>query len=218
MADIKAYRPESSSLSEGQVLHCPYDFAGARLVVREMADQLSLALVAKKQVCDQMVLTIGYDIENLSDDGRRSRYRGATTTDFYGREVPKHAHGSINLDGPTSSTRAITEAVMALYDRIVDPQLLVRRMYVVANHVVDEAEARRAHDEANVQLDMFTDYEAERRRQAESDAARERERRQQEVVLAIKDKYGKNAILRGMNLEEGATARTRNDQIGGHRA
>ena len=218
IADIQAYRPESTSLSEGQVLHEPYPFDKAKLVVREMTDQLVLSMVAKKLVCDQMVLTIGYDIENLSDASRRARYRGAVTTDFYGREVPRHAHGSIRLDGFTSSTRQITEAVMALFDRIVDRNLLVRRMVVAANHTVDEAAARASRAQESVQLDMFTDYEAEQQRQAEAEAARARERKQQEVVLAIKEKYGKNAILRGTDFEEGATARQRNEQIGGHRA
>ena len=138
--------------------------------------------------------------------------------DFYGREVPRHVHGSINLGEPTSSTRRITEAVMELYDRIVDRELLVRRMFVVANHTVSEAAARQARAQQNVQLDMFTDYAAEARREAAAESAREKERRQQETVLAIRDKYGKNAILKGMNLEEGATARDRNAQIGGHRA
>ncbi|MBQ6373799.1 MAG: DNA methylase [Clostridia bacterium] len=218
IADIKAYRPESSSLSEGQVLQQPYPADKARLVVREMTDQLALAMVAKKLVCDQVVLTVCYDAVNLQGGDGRPRYRGATMTDFYGREVPQHAHGSENLPAPTSSSRQITGAMLALFDRIVDPALLVRRIYVVANHVIDEDEAARRQQSAAVQLDMFTDYAAEERRQAEADAQRAKERRQQEVVLAIKDKYGKNAILRGMDLEEGATARLRNDQIGGHKA
>ena len=218
IAEIRAYRPESNSLSSGQVLHKPYPFEKARLVVREMTDLLALDLVAKKLVTDQMVLTVCYDIENLSDPARRARFHGEVAVDFYGREVPRHVHGSINLGEPTSSTRRITEAVMELYDRIVDRELLVRRMFVVANHTVSEAAARQARARQNVQLDMFTDYAAEARREAAAESAREKERRQQETVLAIRDKYGKNAILKGMNLEEGATARDRNAQIGGHRA
>ena len=218
IADIKAYRPESSSLSSGQVLHKPYPFDKAKLVVREMADLLALDLVSKRLVTDQMVLTVGYDVENLADPGRRARYTGPVTIDYYGRRVPKHAHGSANLGGYTSSSRRIIEAVMALFDRVVDRDLLVRRMYVVANHTMDEDRARAETARQSVQLDMFTDYAAEAEKQAAAEAARARERRQQEVVLAIKDKYGKNAILKGMNLEEGATAKDRNAQIGGHKA
>ncbi len=218
IADIKAYRPRSNSVSSGQVLHQPYAFEKAKLVAREMTDLLVLDLVSKKLVTDQMVLTVGYDVENLTDPERRSGYRGPVTVDFYGREVPKHAHGSVNLGGYTSSTRRIIDAVMQLFDRVVDRNLLVRRMYIVANHTVDEAAARAEAAERDVQLDMFTDYAAEAERQAAAEADRARERRQQEVVLAIKDKYGKNAILKGMNLEEGATARDRNRQIGGHKA
>ena len=218
MAEIKAYRPESNSLSVGQVLHCPYEFDKAKLVMKEMTDGLVLDLVAKKLVTDQMVLTVGYDIENLTDPRRMTKYKGEVNIDFYGRRVPRHAHGSINLGGFTSSTRKITRAVMALFDRVVDRDLLVRRMYIVANRVTNEDKARQDEEQKNVQLDMFTDYEEEARKKAEADAARRKERRQQEVVLAIKEKYGKNAILRGTNFEEGATARDRNAQIGGHRA
>ena len=218
ISDIKAYKPESNSLSSGQVLSEPYPFEKAKLVVKEMADALVLELVDKKLVTDQMVLTVGYDIENLTDPERKRKYRGPVTPDFYGRPVPKPAHGSINLDSLTSSTRKIIDAVVELFDRIVDKNLLVRRMYVVANHIVDESEAKTVGDNAVVQLDMFTDYEAEQQR-AEAEKARlEREKRQQKAVLDIKKKYGKNAILRGMNLEDGATARDRNAQIGGHRA
>ena len=218
IADIKAYKPEGNSLSSGQVLQEPYPFEKARLIVKEMADLLVLELVDKKLVTDQMVLTVGYDIENLSDAGRQGRYRGQVVTDFYGRSVPKPAHGSINLGAPTSSTRKILEAVERLFDQIVNRELLVRRMYVVANHVTDEAEARRAEEDVAVQLDLFTDYEEEARRAEAERAALEREKRQQRVVIEIKKKYGKNAILKGMNLEEGATARERNAQIGGHHA
>ena len=218
IADIKAYRPENNSLSSGQVLQEPYPFDKAKLVVKEMTDSLVLDLVDKRLVTDQMVLTVGYDIENLTDPERRRAYKGPVTEDWYGRKVPKMAHGSINLDAPVSSTRRITEAVSTLFDRIVDESLLVRRMYVVANHIVSEDEARRAEAGAPVQLDMFTDYAAEAERAAREEAALEKEKRQQRAVLDIKKKYGKNAILRGMNLEEGATAKDRNAQIGGHRA
>ncbi len=216
--DIKAYRPESNSLSVGQVLQCPYPFDKARLIVREMTEGLALDLVAKGLACDQVVLTVGYDIENLADPERRRRFKGQITTDYYGREVPKQAHGSMNLEGVTSSTRQITAAMLALFDRIVDRELLVRRMYVVANHVVNEAEALAERAARSVQLDMFTDYAALEREKAARDAQRLRERKQQRVVLEIKEKYGKNAILKGTDLEEGATQRERNNQVGGHRA
>ena len=218
MADIKAYRPDSSSISVGQVLQHPYEFDKAKLVMREMTDGLALDLVSKKLVTDQMVLTVNYDVENLADPVRRERYKGPVSVDYYGRPAPKHAHGSVGLGGHTSSTRRIVDAVMALFDRVVDRDLLIRRMYIVANNTLNEEDARRAEAGRSVQLDMFTDYEAEARRAAEADAVRAKERRQQEVVLAIKEKYGKNAILRGVNFEEGATARDRNAQIGGHRA
>ena len=180
-------------------------------------DLLVLDLVDKGLVTDQMVLTVGYDIENLTDPARRAKYHGAVETDHYGRQIPKQAHGSINLDGHTSSTRKIMCAVSELFDRIVDKNLLVRRMYVVANHVLPEADVPKKNDGA-VQLDLFTDYAAEEEKQKAEDAALERERKIQAATLAIKKKYGKNAILKAMNLEEGATAKDRNAQIGGHKA
>lgn len=216
IADIKAYKPESNSLGSGQVLHCPYTAEKAKLVVREMADLLVLDLVDKGLVTDQIVLTVGYDIENLTDASRSRAYKGEVTTDHYGRKIPKHAHGTGNLGKYTSSTREILQAVSELYDRIVDPALLVRRMNIVANHVIRETDVP-AQSETE-QLDLFTDYEARDRQQAEDAAALEREKRQQEAILSIKKKFGKNAILKGMNLEEGATARDRNAQIGGHKA
>ena len=217
ISDIKAYRPESNSLSVGQVLQGPYSFEKARLIVREMTDGLVLDMVSKGLVADQVVLNIGYDVDSLNRSEMRSRYKGPVTLDFYGRELPKPAHGSQNLGGFTSSTREITAAMLAVYDRIVNPDLLVRRMYVVVNHVRPEEAVRSECATENVQLDMFTDYEALAREEAREEARRSKERKQQEVVLSIKEKYGKNAILRGMNLEEGATQRERNQQVGGHR-
>lgn len=216
MADIKAYKPSSNSISSGQVLHCPYSFDRAKLIVREMTDLLVLDLVEKGLVSDQIVLTVGYDIDNLKDPVRRREYRGEVTTDYYGRAVPKHAHGSANLGKHTSSTKQIMSEVMRLFDRIVDKKLLVRRIGITANHVVDERLINRK--EQVEQLDLFTDYgklEEERKREQEE---LERERRMQDTVLNIKKKYGKNAILRGMNLEDGATTIRRNQQIGGHKA
>ena len=216
IADIKAYKPESSSIGSGQVLHCPYTAEKAKLVVREMADLLVLDLVDKGLVTNQIVLTVGYDIENLSDPARSKSYKGEVTTDTYGRRIPKHAHGTGNLGKYTSSTKEILQAVAELFDRIVDPNLLVRRLNIVANRVIDEKSIP-AEPEAE-QLDLFTDYAARDKQQAEDAAALERERSKQEAILSIKKKFGKNAILKGMNLEEGATARDRNAQIGGHKA
>ena len=216
IADIKAYKPSTNSISSGQVLQEPYSFDKAKLVVREMTDMLVLDLVDKRLVTDQMVLTVGYDIENLSDPQKRSAYHGEITKDPYGREMPKQAHGSINLGGKTSSTKRIIAAVMELYDRIVDKNLTVRRMYVVANHVVDESTV--SDEPVCEQLDLFTDYAGEQERQREESEALARERKIQETLLTIKKRYGKNAILKGMNLQEGATAKERNEQIGGHKA
>ncbi len=201
IAQIKAYKPSVNSLSTGQVLSSAYTFDKAKLVVREMTDNLVLDLVAKHLVTDRMTLMIGYDIENLTDEHRRNAYTGPVEKDWYGREVPKPSHGSIRLSRQTSSTDLITDAVMQLFDRVVDRNLLVRRMNVVAENTVDETKA-------NIQLDLFDDHQL-------SD---ERERRRQEAILAIKNKYGKNAILKGMNFEEGATAKDRNRQVGGHKA
>ncbi len=205
IAQIKAYKPMDNSVGSGQVLQCAYAFDKAKLVLREMADFLSLDLVAKGLVTDQIVMTIGYDMDN-------PHYRGETTMDRYGRKIPKHAHGTANLSRQTASTRIIVDAAMELFDRIVDKNLYVRRMYISANHVVREEDAREGGEME--QLDLFSDPEI---LQAEEEAL-EREHRRQKAVLAIKQKYGKNAILKGMNFEEGATARERNRQIGGHKA
>lgn len=216
IATIKEYKPDNNSIGSGQVLHCPYDYEKARLVVKEMADLLTLDLVDKGLVTDQIVLTVGYDIENLKDPKRRSLYQGSITTDHYGRKIPKHAHGTANLDRQTSSTRLITDAVLELYDKIVDSKLLVRRLNIVANHVIQErAVIKEAVPE---QLDLFTDYAALEKQREEEKAALEREKKMQQAVLTIKKKFGKNAILKGMNLQEGATAKDRNEQIGGHKA
>ena len=216
IADIKAYRPENNSIGAGQVLQSPYPFEKARLVVREMADLLALDLVDKGLVCDQLVLTVGYDIENLKNPELRRRYSGEITTDNYGRAVPKHAHGSENLGRYTSSSKQILQAVTTLFERVVDPLLLVRRMNLVANHVVYEAELPK--ENTVEQLDLFTDYAAREEREKKEAAEQQRERRRQEALLSIKKKFGKNAIMKGMNLEEGATAKERNATIGGHKA
>ncbi len=205
ISQIKAYKPSAHSVGSGQVLQCAYTAEKAKLVVREMADALSLDLVQKGLVTDQIVLTVGYDIDN-------KHYHGETVTDHYGRKIPRHAHGSASLNRQTASTRQITEATMTLFDRIVDKNLLVRRLNIVAARVMGEEEAEK--NNAAEQLDLFSDPADT---QAE-EAALEREKRMQRAVLTIKGKYGKNAIFKGMNLEEGATARERNGQIGGHKA
>lgn len=216
MEMIKAYRPTTSSLCSGQVLQCPYDFEKTRLVVQEMVDLQVLDLVDKGLMTDQVVLTIGYDIENLTDPKRRKAYHGEVTIDRYGRAVPKHAHGTINLKGHTSSTIEITEKVMELYDRIVDPALLVRRINMTVNHL--EVESAVVQKEEYEQLDLFTDYAQKEEKDREERQMREREKNMQHAMIDIKKKYGKNAIIKGMNLQEGATACDRNRQIGGHKA
>lgn len=213
---IKSYKPETNSICSGQVLHCPYDTEKGKLVVREMTDLLVLDLVDKKLVTDQIVLTVGYDIENLTDPKIKNSYKGEVTTDHYGRKIPKHAHGTANLSRKTSSTQIIVDAAMSLYDRIINPKLFIRRVTVAANHLVDEAQARET--EQFEQLDLFTDYAALEREHKKEEEKLSKERKLQEAMLSVKKKYGKNAILKGMNLQEGATARDRNRQIGGHKA
>ena len=217
MEAVKAYRPETNSLSSGQVLHEPYTFRKARVVICEMAEGMALSLVSKHLVTDQLVLTVSYDAECLTRPEIREKYHGEITTNHYGKPVPKHAHGTFNFDRPTSSSRQIMDGAAQLFDRCVNADLLVRRMNITVNHVVPEASVV-AKDQAPQQLDLFTDYEAlEKQRQAEQ-AKLDKERRMQEVQLKIKKRFGKNAILRGLNFEEGATAKERNKQIGGHKA
>ncbi len=216
IADIKAYKPETKSLNSGQVLHCPYDAEKAKLVIREMADLLSLDIVEKGLVTNQIVLTIGYDIENLTNPKISRYYKGEVTTDHYGRKIPKHSQGTENFKY-TSSTKRIVQAVSDLYDRIVNPDLLIRRMNISVNNLIDESRAEDTSG-ATEQLSIFVDYEKLERERAEEKAALEREKQMQTAIIDIKKKYGKNAILKGMNLEEGATAKDRNAQIGGHKA
>ena len=216
ISEIKSYRPQKNSLGSGQVLQSPYTADKAKLIVKEMTDLLVLDLVDKKMVTDQMVLTIGYDIENLTDPVIRKKYHGEVTTDHYGRQVPKHAHGTCNLPCPTSSTKIIMEAVEELYDRIINWDLLVRRINVVATNVISENTI--PEKTAFEQMDLFTDYEALEREHQKEEKEREKERRIQHAVLDIQKKFGKNAILKGMNFEEGAMTRERNGQIGGHKA
>jgi DNA polymerase V len=212
--DIKSYKPSTNSISSGQVLHCAYNFKAARLVVQEMTDLLVLDLVDKNLVTDQIVLTIGYDIENLTNP--EIKYKGEVTTDNYGRKIPKHAHGTANIGRQTSSSKMIISAVTELYEKIVNPNLLIRRITVTANRVIDEKDIKQ--DVTSHQLDLFTDYEAEEKQREKENAELKKEKQIQKAVLDIKKKFGKNAILKGMNLEEGATAVQRNSQIGGHKA
>lgn len=215
IADVKAYKPSTNSISSGQVLQSPYPCNKAKLIVREMTDLLALDLVDKGLVANQLVLTIGYDIENLTDPKRRQAYRGEITKDHYGRAIPRHAHGTANLGRYTSSTKLILDAVSDLFDRIIDEKLLVRRINVTAAHVIEETAAPKP--EPYEQLDLFTDYHALQAKQAEEEAELAREKQMQQAMLSIKKRYGKNAILKGMNLEEGATTIERNRQIGGHK-
>lgn len=214
--DIKNYRPASQSLGSSQVLPCPYSPEKARLVLQEMADLLVLDLTDKSLVTDQLVITVGYDIENLSDPKRACNYRGPVVLDPYGRRIPKHAHGTASLNHHTASAREIMSAAGELFDRIVNPDLLIRRLSVTANHTLPESTASQSI--RYEQLDLFTDYADLENRYNQEQAALKREKKLQQTMLAIKKKYGRNSIVRGMSLEEGATARERNKQIGGHKA
>ena len=209
IADIKAYKPDESSISSGQVLKCPYNNRQARIIVHEMTDLLVLDLVEKNLVTDRIVLTIGYDIENLINPERRKLYKGPVTTDHYGRKVPKHAHGTINLGKMTSSSRLIIEKALELYDKITDSNLLVRRVTVTAGNVISEDDA--SGEASFTQLDLFSDYDM-------LNEDEEKEKNIQKAVIGIKKRYGKNAILKGINLYDDATAVERNNQIGGHKA
>lgn len=216
IADVKNYTPENNSISSGQVMQHPCDYAQTELIVREMADLLVLDLVDKGLVTNQIVLTIGYDTSNLNNADILRSFKGRATTDRYGRKIPEHAHGTENLDEYTSSTRRITESAMKLYRRIMDKNLLSRRIYIVANHVINENKI--PENDKYEQLDFFTDYHEAQRQREKKKAALAREKRQQKAILNIKKKFGKNAIIKGMNLQEGATAVERNKQIGGHKA
>lgn len=210
IAQVKQYRPQSSSMGTGQVLHCPYNFEKARLIVREMTELLVLDLVDKGLVTKQMVLTVGYDIENLKDEN--TKYQGEIKIDRYGRKIPKHAHGTINLPENTSSTRLIMRSVMELYDRIVDKELSIRRINLAANDVVSEIEANGRREYK--QFDLFYDNEEELKQQERL----KKERSIQKTIIKLKKQFGKNAVIKGMNLQEGATTIDRNRQIGGHKA
>ncbi|MDD6042461.1 MAG: DNA methylase [Eubacteriaceae bacterium] len=224
LKDIRGYKPQSSSVSSGQVLMEPYDAEKTRLIVKEMTELMTLDLVRKGLVTDQITLTIGYDIENLTRPEIRAKYNGPVTVDSYGRKVPKHAHGTGNLGRMTASTKIIMEAMMDIYDRIINKELLVRRVTLTANNLIPEGQAEK--QEKVEQLNLFSDFtvtqqgvdyrSAEKRKQDE-EAALELEKKAQQAILDIKAKFGKNAVLKGMNLEEGGTTISRNKQIGGHK-
>lgn len=214
--DIKAYKPSSNSTSSGQVLQCPYSSDKARIVVMEMTDLMVLDLVDKGLVTDQLVLTVGYDIDNLKEDKTGGHYDGEVKLDRYGRKIPKHAHGTTNLKSFSSSSRLIIDAVLKLYDEIVDKNLSIRRINVTANHLTKENEVK--EENSYEQMSLFTDYGiAEKEKKAEKEQLT-REKKMQRAILDVKKRYGKNALLRGVDLEEGATAISRNKQIGGHKA
>ena len=209
--EIKAYRPRSNSLSVGQVLSRPYSFAEARIIVREMTEALVLDLVVKGLLTDQVVLTVGYDSASVTAD-----FKGPLETDWYGKKIPKQAHGSKNIWKLSSSTKQIMENMLELYDQIVGQQLLIRRIYVVANHVVPASSVSTVPEYE--QLDLFSMSEEAEQKKAEEAAELEREQKLQKAMLAIKQKHGKNAILHGTSYQEVATGRERNRQIGGHKS
>ncbi len=213
--DIKAYKPVTNSISSGQVLHCPYDYEKTKLIVREMTDLLVLDLVEKNLVTNQIVLTIGYDIENLSNPSICKEYKGEVTIDRYGRKIPKHAHGTINLERHTSSSKVIIDAVMSLYEKIINKSFLNRRVTIVANNVQDENLTR--EERKFEQIDLFTDYETLNKKKQQEEIYEQKEKNLQHTLIDIKKKYGKNAILKGMNLVDGSTTIERNGQIGGHK-
>lgn len=215
MEAVKAYRPEVNSLSRGQVLSVAYDWEKARVVVKEMAENMALLLVSKRLVTNQIILTVSYDVENLSNDEIRAKYHGDVTKDYYGRMAPKHSHGIANMEHYTSSAYEMVEAVMRLYDENVNSNLLVRRLNLTVNNVIGEMQVGEGMKPR--QLDLFVDYEEQHKTEEQEKAQQEKERRMQEAQIEIKKRFGKNAILKGLNYREGATARERNQQIGGHR-
>lgn len=215
MKDIKQYKPLAKSIGTGQVLHDSYHFVKTRLIVKEMIDLLVLDLVDKGLLTNMVVITIGYDIENLKNRTISSQYTGEITTDYFGRKIPKHAHGTVNLDDYTSSTKIITNKVLELYDKIVNRELLIKRVNIAACSLILESDYQSRPKIK--QLSLFDEQESGAK-EIQQNINLEKERKTQEVILKIKKKYGKNAILKGMNLEEGATTIDRNKQIGGHKA
>lgn len=216
MKDIKAYKPSTNSISSGQVLHCPYNYEKTKLIVKEMTELLTLDLVRKGLLTSQLVLTIGYDISNLTDKNISKMYNGEVTIDRYGRSIPKHAHGTVNIDHKTCSTKIIMDAVMELFERIINKNLLVRRINITANNVITEEENNKQNKFE--QLDLFSNFDEIGKKKEENKKHEESEKQIQKAMLKIKEKYGKNAIIKGMNLQEGGTTIDRNRQVGGHKA
>lgn len=216
MKDVKSYRPETKSMSSGQVLQEPYTAAKARNVILEMADSVSLDLIEQGVVTDQLVLTIGYDVESLTNKAISSKYSGQIKKDFYGREVPVHSHGTINIEKPTSSSRILVEKTAELFDRIVNPNLLIRRLTLSINHLINENKIDR--QKYVVQPDLFSDFDEIIKRQETEEKELKKERKRQEALLLLRKKFGKNVVLKGLNYSEGATQKERNQQIGGHKA
>lgn len=216
MSEVKAYKPDTNSISSGQVLQSPYPYDKAKLIVKEMTDILVLDLVDKGLVTDQIVLTVGYDIENLTNPEIRKSYKGEVKTDYYGRKIPKHAHGIANLGKQTSSTKIIMDKMLELFDSIVDKNLTVRRVTVAANKVVPESTVQKGA--SFEQLDLFTDYAVVEQKNQEEEAELQKEKKVQKAILDIQKKYGKNALVRGMDLQDGAMTMERNTQVGGHKA
>lgn len=207
---IKAYRPATNSICSGQVLHCPYNYENTKIIVKEMTELLALDLVEKGLVTNQIVLEVGYDVDNLKNQAISSLYNGEITTDKYGRKVPKHVHGTINIDHQTASSKVLTGYIIKLYEQIVNKQLLVRRINITVNNVVNENMVKTSDYE---QINLFVDYaEVNEKRKKE-----EAEKEIQKAMIGIKSKYGKNAILKGMNLQKEGTTIERNRQIGGHK-
>lgn len=216
IADIKSYKPKSSSICSGQVLTRPYTFEETAIVVREMAETLTLNLVSKELVTDQIVLQVGYDIENLLDPSRRSAYKGEIITDTYGRKIPKQARGTANLGKHTSSTILTTSKTLELFHQIVDPSLLTRRLTITANHILHEEEV--TTEPVMKQYTLFDNIDEMEQQELQDKAQEEKERNMQKMILEIKGRFGSNAILKGTNFQEAATARERNKTIGGHKA
>ena len=208
MKHIKEYKPDNHSLGSGQVLHCPYTYDKARIIVQEMIEQLSLDLVSKQLVTDQLVLTIGYDIDNKS-------YHGETTIDYLGRTMPKHAHGTIRLNNQTASTKLLSEAILNLYDKIINKKLFIRRINMSACNIIHESKITIKETE---QLNLFINYEIEDKKKKQEEIELKKEKNLQKALLDIKKKYGKNSILKVQDLDEDATTIQRNEQIGGHKA
>ncbi len=213
--DVKSYTPKTTSLSSGQVLHCPYNCTQTELIIKEMADLLSLNLVSKQLATNQLVLTIEYDVSNLTNYSIRQLYNEEIVTDRYGRKIPKHSHGTLNLDDFTSSARIIIDSFDTLYKRIINKNLLVRKLNLTVNNLLNESEVPRK--DKFEQVNIFIDYERLDKEKKEKDKKIEEEKSLQKAIIKIKDKYGKNAILKGMNLEKDGTTIQRNGEIGGHK-